>query len=275
MTRFIVVLGLGSVAACYTPRDWRGAQCGPDGACPEPLVCAVDNTCQESRGAIIDARPDPGVPDASPDDAAPSGCEDSSDCQFPPSLCLSPGTCDPVSRTCQFAAVDCSSLDGPCTLGVCQEDSGCVAQPANEDSPCGETSCGAYGECSGFVGFCGENGTHSRTCTDRTCRAGVCTEFSRQEDGTCSRGDRDGMTCSPPTETQCSGCVFSHECAEAALPEQCTCNTFTCVDEDCTRSSSSCQRACERDTDGDSCGSLCFCSEATCFCEPPCDPICP
>lgn len=66
----LMVIGVIGVAGCYSPTPAAGGQCGSNGACPSPLVCATaTNTCEGTRG--VDA-PEPA--DSSHDARRIDGC---------------------------------------------------------------------------------------------------------------------------------------------------------------------------------------------------------
>ncbi len=276
MLRIAVSLALVVLTACYDPDYRDGIACGPGGSCPSGSICADDGTCRRGGGAqdndaatFADAGGDPG--DAGEPDAAPVDCDGDEDCQSPPTACLLAGSCDLDSNTCRFPSVDCSSLDGECTQGVCEPSSGeCVAQAANQDQSCGAGEvCEPFGACIPGGDVCAETGTQSRNCVVNTCQAGTCVASSETETAACSL-DTDGDTCGAPTVTDCGACSYSTACDELGS-QTCTCSTFSCAGGTCTAVPVSCAQDCVRDTDGN------FCPGGTCedgFCRlEPC-PLC-
>jgi hypothetical protein len=275
MLRSAAVLALAVLAACYEPAYDEGIACGPDRTCPPGMSCAGDGTCRRGAGAedgapgggtVTDSGGASAPADAALPDAAPVGCGGDGDCLTPPTRCQLPGTCDPRSHTCQFPALDCTSLDGECTRGACEEASGtCAAQPINQDASCGSDSCGPFGACTADGDTCDESGTQTRTCTVNTCQAGACVAASRADTAACLL-ETDGINCGPPTVTDCTACDYASRCDELAA-QTCICSTFTCAAGSCTATPISCVQACERDTDGNSCPNG-FCEEGVCRREP-------
>ena len=82
-------LAITLVAGCFTPSPATGVECGPGGACPDPLVCApATNTCERTRGdapvdaaldAPIDATINPGCPPLTMHDEDGDGVVDNCD----------------------------------------------------------------------------------------------------------------------------------------------------------------------------------------------------
>ncbi len=293
MLRSIVlvsIIGLAAcLAACYAPAYEEGIACGPGRSCPSGLTCAADDTCRRGTGGLDDADPggggridaasvgggpaDASLPDASLPDATPVDCVGDEDCQSPPTLCQLAGTCDVESHTCRFLAVDCTGLDGECTSGVCDAASGaCVAQAINQDASCGAgESCGLFGSCIAESGICDETGVQTRTCTVNTCQAGACVTSTQEQQAACAL-PTDGVTCSPPTQTDCSACNYSSACDELAA-RTCTCSTYSCADSACVASPVSCMEECTRETEGDFCPPDGICTaQGTCR-QNPC-PLC-
>ena len=134
----------------------------PDGdSCDDGLACTVDDTCSDQLcvGAILDCsqfgdtcndgvcNPSSGKCTKSPDNDG-GECDDDLDCTDT-DVCL--------AGVCAGAIVDCSHLDGPCSIGVCAEESG---------------------ECTAVIS------TDGTTCDD----GDVCTGNDHCEDGNCTWG---------------------------------------------------------------------------------------
>lgn len=256
-------------AGCYNPKFQNGVACGPAGECPPGTACLTDNKCHRP-GDVLDAGPGDAVGDAASDaaidahrgldidaaptiDAAPVGCSGDADCQMPPDLCSTAGTCDLSQHACTFPHVDCSAMNDPCNLGVCTPATGqCAKAPANSGFTCGNTVCGAFGTCGSFDSTCDSSGTQSQSCTENKCSAGVCQPNTYTVTQGCSR-TTDGVTCGDTTTTNCNACDYTGQCDEAAQ-QSCTCTSMTCAADVCTPSAAPCTLACTRNTEGDSCG---------------------
>ncbi len=120
-------------------------------------------------------------------DSVPCGSENCTDgpCEGFSSLCDESGT---LTRAC---------TQPTCMNGRCENvsSSDTVACSRNTDgNDCG-TSCDNFGPCS-YSGFCAENGTQERTCTDLECTGGSCASAgTRTETQNCSRNSREGFEC--------------------------------------------------------------------------------
>ncbi len=200
----------------------NGAEICQAGACaaPGPVDCSgLDEAC---RAGVCDEAGRTCQP-AELEDGAP--CPDGLHCNGE-EYCLA-GACQPA------APVDCSAIDGPCSLGVCDEAGDrCRVQARNEGLACpdglvcnGQEVC-LGGQCQpGAPVTCGDPGDACQvnTCVEaaggcqlgpaadgspcatgsacalvESCQAGVCTATEAQPDGTpCNDGDRctSGDTC--------------------------------------------------------------------------------
>ena len=226
------------LAGCFNPRPAAGVMCGAAGQCPPGLACGLDGTCHAND---------------SPPDAPPVACMRNDDCHAPLDRCSTEGTCNLNTYTCDFGAVDCSSMNSECNLGACEPSTGaCVARPRNEGLTCGSgTACGPFGPCDDFSSVCDSSGTQTRACTDYTCRAGACTASSRDEPASCVRSTN-GTECDKPTETSCGACGFSDTCDNTGT-HSCTCTSSVCQNEVCTPTSRLCTTGCTRNTDDTRC----------------------
>lgn len=204
-------------------------------------------------GAILDAAAADGAPlaDAPLPDAAAFACTNDDDCQEPPDACRLPGTCDEGSGTCTFPQKDCSELDGDCTSGACDPATGeCIAEPKNEDAPCGaETNCQEVGDCDFGGSTCAESGTQALTCTDFTCQAGECTAGDPYDDSaSCSR-DTEDDSC----DQELIGCtVCQGDCSGGT--QTCDFQNYACSNGSCEPSSTTSQSV-SCSTQGQFCGS--------------------
>jgi len=126
------------------------------GPCDDGLFCTVTDVCD--AGQCVGS----GDPCAGGSQCEAT-CDESADACLDPAgvacddgdPCTVEDQCDGTG-TCSGTAMDCSSLDGNCIVGVCDSGSGaCVAQTAADDTPCDDgdecTSNDACtsGECSG------------------------------------------------------------------------------------------------------------------------------
>ena len=238
MRALLLLLG---VAGCFDP-TFRSELACDQGRCPPGYRCGDDDVCRRTVGSISDA---------SPPDAAPVTCDGDEDCTDPADPCLVAGPCE--EGTCRFAEMDCSSLDGECTAGVCQEGE-CVAKPVRETLACGDGKvCGGFGACA-YADTCDESGTRTRSCTDSTCQAGACEVGAPYDDTVGCNRDTDGVECMPSTVTGCAACGYTTTCDNDAPAVSCTCTDYDCAAGTCVPSSTTCsQDICQRETEGMSC----------------------
>lgn len=161
--------------------------------------------------------------------------------------------------------VDCSSLDGECARGSCDQTTGaCTAQPINQDTLCGAgESCDPFGVCGpdGVGDICDQTGVQTRSCTVNTCQAGSCVAVSEQESSACTL-DTTGVGCGQTT-VDCGACDYSSTCDETGS-RSCTCTSYACSGGACAPTASSCPEVCTRDTDGQSCFNDGTCVEGIC-----------
>jgi hypothetical protein len=247
-----------AVITCFNPHPAANLMCGPADECPPGQTCGLDGLCHTTGTTVPDASPSDGTPIDAAVDAPPDvpmvQCQGDMDCLTPPDVCSKPGTCNLVSHTCDFGAVDCSSKNDDCNVGVCDLGTGsCVASARNEGNTCGAgTACGPFGPCGDFSSVCDGSGTQTRPCTDHTCRSGACMASARNEMATCTRSTN-GVTCSSPTESNCNACSGFSDVCDNTGTHNCTCTSFACQNEVCMPTNVSCTTACTRNTNGTMC----------------------
>jgi hypothetical protein len=161
------------------------------------------------------------------------------------------------------AAVDCSGLDGDCTLGVCNPSTGvCESQPANNGNSCDDGDpCMVNDSCSG--GAC--VGT-AKNCTglDSECTVGVCNATT----GDCeAQPANEGSLCDDGELCTVSDFCTAGVCAGVSV--DCTGLDSGCTVGVCNTSSGLCEvnainegQAC---SDGDLCSSGDACSNGVCL----------
>ncbi len=124
-----------SAGACVGEASMGGSDCGDD--CNEGVCEAATGECR--RTPINEG----------------GACEDAD-------MCTEAGTCS--AGICAADPVDCSTLDGPCVVGMCDAESGCVAMNRPDGEACddglactsGDTCTG--GECIPTATDCGDAG---------------------------------------------------------------------------------------------------------------------
>jgi len=237
------------------------------------VAAACGEVSRQSDGGAGDHRDDGGaggrVADAAAPDATPVACDGPEDCTNPEDPCLLPGPCE--GNVCQFGAIDCSDLDGECSIGICREGN-CEAKAVREAQPCGDgvMSCGGFSSCGGFADTCDETGTQSRTCRDSTCQAGECITGAAYDDSRNCPRDTEGVSCGA-TETDCGNCVYSSTCDRDGAAVTCTDTVYTCEAGACDPDTGGpySMDICHRDTEGQICNGS-GCCTPTGNCAPNC-----
>jgi hypothetical protein len=167
-----VLANVNSGRPCQPDSDDRClvGVCDGAGSClAEPVTCPASNECQ-LPGACNPATGACGAPTNTPDGTA---CADGAGecCR---GACLVGESC----RTCETTNVlDCTALDGPCAVGVCDPIAGCRAEAIREGLTCGGPNpatgnCLSGGVCAGGVctgGFTTGCGFVTDQCSSSIC----------------------------------------------------------------------------------------------------------
>jgi hypothetical protein len=188
--------------------------CAPSDACHVAVCDLASDACIEG----------PGNDGAACDDKDP--CTTGSTCKL--------GAC--VGGQPQ----DCSALNGPCSVGVCDPQKGCVASPANEGAACDDgLFCTATDTCK--AGKCVGAGDACANQPKKDCMFPICSEVLKNcqyvpafEGNTCDDGNActTNTTCSNGT---CGGgapvltCTSGDKCCPAgcSAPQDLDCGCFT------------------------------------------------
>ena len=205
-------------------------------------ACAA-GTCSESLGRCV----------ASPINQGQS-CDDGL-------RCTTSDSCR--SGTCAGTAVDCSSLNTPCTRGECDPSTGaCVSVPLVNGTACEDgLFCTTSDRCSAGVCVAGV----ARDCSGQSnsCNLGVCDEAQngcgrspRNEGGTCD----DGLFCTVADHCTAGWC--------SGGPRDCSASSSACAAGTCSESSARCVGSPinqgQRCDDGLRCTTGDACSAGTC-----------
>ena len=250
----VLVLSV-SLAACFDPTRPETLNCSSEGLCPGSMVCQADNVCREVPGDPNDSDGRPLAVDASPEiDAVPVDCSSTADCQMPPDLCHMPGTCDIDSNLCVFPKVSCNANE-TCATHQCNPATGlCETTATNEDATCQPQSCTDFGACAyDDMNTCDETGSMTRSCTEFVCNSGSCVGSSMVDTMTCTRVTT-GNDCNGGTTcTLYSNCSYpGGQCAENGNSTR-TCTDRTCASGSCISDDRVENKACTRNTDGQTC----------------------
>ncbi|MEZ4459638.1 MAG: integrin alpha [bacterium] len=247
--------------AALDQTDWSDATAGT--TCDDGLFCTVNDVC-DGAGACTGG----GARDCSSvaiECFDATACDEANDQCVPsvPSaigtacggdLCTTNGMCDGAGA-CTGTAVDCSSLDSECTVGVCNLANGaCVAQNRVNGTGCDDgAACttgdacnagvcvGAPVDCSGLNTACSVGACDANT--------GTCLATPANDGGACDDGDActendvcstggcagtavtcdDGNSCTADSCDSTTGCVFTNEADGTA----CTDDNLSCTDDVC------------------------------------------
>ncbi len=278
---------------CTSPSVCGSPRC-IDGACLVVLddgACSPGETCDARLGCVGDPV-DGGAPDAGVEDAGPScapsetdcadgvdeDCDGVVDCADPDCSarsCGAPtigpwGACGGWTSTCGEAGTRSRTVtDALCSAGVCGTAERTQTEACSRDQTgvsCGGLTCDDWGACTGFATTCDEGGTQTRACTDARCAGGTCVLTGSTQTQPCTR-DTGGVSCGMTTCGGWSSCNYASTCDQSASRTR-TCTDHRCVSGTCTDPTRTETGACNRDTDGASCGSCNTCSGGSCrpFC---------
>jgi len=149
------------------------------------------------------------------------------------SLCTLNETC--FGGVCVGTAIDCSSQNGPCTMGVCNAQTGqCSAQPINEGLTCDDGNLCTLGDTC-VVGACTATPVDCSS-FDGPCAVGTC-NFSTGQCESAPVGE--GGACNDN-----NACTVSDVCtagACAGTPRDCTSLNGTCTQGVCNALNGNCQ----------------------------------
>ncbi|APR86315.1 BNR repeat domain protein [Minicystis rosea] len=158
-----------------------------------PIVCEASDACHAGTcDPLLGCTDKPANDGASCDDGDP---------------CTGNGAC--ASGFCQKGVlVDCSFLDGLCTVGVCDAAQGCIAKPTADGVPCDDNLfCTINDHCQG--GTCVGGGpkacTSGNPCFVGACNEalGTCTVVPGNDGAACD----DGNVCTASTTCLAGACV--------------------------------------------------------------------
>jgi len=226
----------------------QSGQCvgGKQKSCPAPGSSCQVGVCDEALKACSSTAGNDGSP-----------CDDKNSC-------TGTGVCS--AGTCSAGQpIDCSSLDGPCSVGVCDPETGCNSVPGNEGGFCDD---GQNNPC--ITGKCGQGACNSvaanegGSCDDKL----FCTIGDHCHNAVCVGGGP--KPCAPP-----GGCYIA-SCNE--LNDTCTAvpgnNGAACDDSNvCTKSTTCLNGSCTNGLatnngamcdDGSTCTSATTCSAGVC-----------
>jgi len=176
------------------------------GVCDDGDTCTSGDMCQSGTCLGTDNGSCPAGSDGCAGQADGTPCDDGVPCTVDT-------TCQ--GGACQGTAKDCSALDSPCTVGVCDAATGaCVTAPANDNGPCSDGDACTVGDvCQGGSCVGSPSGTCLDACygkadlascddgnpctVDDRCSGGVCLGTPKDcsaFDSACTQGVCDGLS---------------------------------------------------------------------------------
>jgi hypothetical protein len=230
-------------------------------ACDDTLFCTGVETCHVTLGC------QPGTPPVC-DDGVPctiDTCDPGLDeCLFTPDddscddgqFCNGTETCHATAGCQNGTPPDCSSLNGPCTNGVCDETSdACVAQPKPLHTPCDDGQHCTVGDSCNATGSCSIN-----TPRDCSAQSGPCT------DGVCDEANDACVAQPKPLHTPCDDgqhCTVGDSCNATGscsinTPRDCSAQNGPCTDGVCNETTDQC--VAQPVTNGSPCDDGLFCT---------------
>ncbi|QAT83260.1 putative lipoprotein [Corallococcus coralloides] len=168
------------------------------------------------------------------------------------------GTCGETGTQSRTVTAQ-ACFNGGCQASTTTETRACTR--STQGNACGSSNTGSWGTC-GYSGTCGESGSRSRTVTEAFCNAGACQPSSRTETEACTR-DTDGITCGTTTTGSWGSCGYSSTCDEESSRSR-TITERICSAGTCQAFSDTETADCERNTEGDSCGTTTTGSWSSC-----------
>ena len=230
-------------ASCDDGAFCNGLDHCADGTCSGHTgdACLAGTTCDETDDVCTGCTTDDECP--APIEGAWGTCASSD-------ACAVEGTETRTRRTFACVTGRCEPTDGD-EMRACPR--------TTEGTPCAMSTCDAYGACMGSGATCDPAGTATRTCTDFSCRSGVCASGTRPESMACTRST-DGASCGELSCGAWGGCGgFADVCALGGTESR-ACSTPVCGGGSCGSAPSSESRGCTRpSTDGTPCGGATTC----------------
>jgi hypothetical protein len=258
--------------ACNTGACINGT-CGKlvaneNGACDDGKACTQTDVCHEGvcTGGSLKFCPSTDSCHVGSCDVATDACvqvagNDGGPCNDS-NACTQTGSCS-AGSCLPGPMVDCSFLDGPCSVGVCDPQLGCKTMPVGDGSPCddglfctiadtcnGGACAGAPNPCAPpnnpcLIGTCNElmqtcvavPGNNGSACDDgnlctsgETCSAGQCGAGAPANEGAaCDDGDG----CTGGTKCQAGACAGAVSVIMACVDGDACCPAGCAADADC------------------------------------------
>ena len=205
-----------------------------------PVTCSGVQTCDPADGVCKDCLVDIDCDDSNvcTDDTCNAGvCEhaNNADTCDDSDLCTTGDVCS--AGACGGAATDCTAVDDPCNIGVCNAGTGlCEAQPVNEGLACDDgLFCNSGETCT--VGVCGGGAATDCSGAGDQCNVGVCNETTDTCDAQSANEGlacNDGLFCSTGETCAAGVCGGGTATDCSAFDDQCNlgvCNETTDVCE--------------------------------------------
>ena len=182
------------------------------------------------------------------------------------------GSCEGFATACDESGTRSREITRyACDGGLCAPEVDTETEDCARDTEgvvCDDVVVGAWGECGGYEGACGEDGTQTREVTAFFCDEGVCGASVLTEDQPCAR-DTDGNRCGVAEYGPWTSCLYFDSCVELGRRSR-EVTTYSCSAGSCSSDRVFPEfEDCTRDTDGDPCEdietcALGFCSDGAC-----------
>ncbi|MCB9730724.1 MAG: hypothetical protein H6746_19795 [Deltaproteobacteria bacterium] len=265
-----------TLASCDPVEGCKATPVDDGQKCSDGNACTVKDTCDGGvcSGApadcsALDSDCLSGYCDAALGSCRTAPANDGAGCAAA-TPCGGVGVCD--GGSCAATPVDCSGLDGACTVGMCDADTGsCVALPANEGAGCDDgRACTSGDVCSG--GVCVGSGADC-SAADTACGVGVCSDGGGCETLAAPAGLAcdDGDPCTVGDACGAGGC--------AGQPKSCVASD-ACHEASCDPTTGACVEVSAHEGESCGAGNLCIedgvCAAGVCVGdEPDCSALAP
>ena len=160
-----------------------------------------------------------------------------------------------------------SEMTFTCGGGSCVTSTGTDTGSCNRSTDgdsCGSRTYGTWGDCGGFVGPCGEDGTRSRSQSDQECSGGSCATVPAGTDSESCNRSTNGDSCDTTDYGVWSACGgFVGICGEDGTQTR-TETVYECSGGSCVGTDGTDTGSCNRSTEGNNCDSFITCQLGSC-----------
>ncbi|MBL8915245.1 MAG: hypothetical protein JNM17_31365 [Archangium sp.] len=256
----------GESMACTRTTD--GNACGTTTygaytACTYAMTCSTSGSRTRTRtDPLCQAGTCAAVQNTETDTAGCTRTTENTSCGTPTygmyGACSYAGTCSETgSRTRTRTDPVCQSGNCGSTTAMESDTTGCTRTTTGQS--CGTTMTGAYGSCM-YANSCSNTGSRTRNITSYTCGSSACNTTTTVDTDTagCIRS-QDGSSCGTTAYGAWSACSYANACSNTGSRTR-TLTTYTCAGGGCpsTTTPETDTAGCNRNQDGDSCGTTAY-----------------